>query len=116
MSLLVNGMKMPKEGEYHMTLYVCSDGQAYIDVDSFPVDEDRFDVVSVPTPHGRLIDKDALIADWNFGTSCNDCKRDAYRCQWYEDFSAMDVCCMIEGAPTIIPADNDAAMRKESGE
>lgn len=49
----------------------------------------------------RLIDADALIKDWHFGTSCNSCERDAYKCQNYETYSAMDVCGMIEDAPTI---------------
>lgn len=30
MSVLIKGMEMPPEGEYRMTLYVCSDGSAYI--------------------------------------------------------------------------------------
>lgn len=48
MSVLIDGMTIPKEGEYHMTLYVCSDGSAYVDVASFPVDEDRFKVFPAP--------------------------------------------------------------------
>jgi hypothetical protein len=64
MSILIKDMEMPSEGEYHMTLYVCSDGSAYIDVASFPVDEDRFKAVSVPA-HGRLIDAaDAVETTW----------------------------------------------------
>ena len=58
MSILIKGMEMPKKGEYHMTLYVDSD-IAYIDVESFPEDKDKFEVIQVP-PHGRLIDADAL--------------------------------------------------------
>lgn len=68
MSVLIKGMKMPKEGEYRMTLYVCDDGYAYMDVDSFPVDEDRFDAVPVlaiedlptvaPVKHGKWILQD----------------------------------------------------------
>lgn len=48
MDILIRGMKMPTKGEYHMTLYVCDDGYAYMDVDVFPVDRDRFEVVPVP--------------------------------------------------------------------
>ena len=59
MSILINGVEMPKKGEYHMTLYVDSDS-AYIDVESFPEDKDKFEVSQVP-PHGRLIDADALM-------------------------------------------------------
>lgn len=57
--VLIKGMEMPKKGEYRMTLYVCDDGYAYMDVDLFPVDKDRFEAVPVP-PHGRLIDADVL--------------------------------------------------------
>lgn len=60
MSILIKDMEMPNEGEYHMTFYVCSDGSAYIDVASFPADEDKFEAVPVP-PHGRLIDADELL-------------------------------------------------------
>ena len=73
MSVLIKGLKMPKEGEYRMTLYVCDGGYAYMDVDSFPVDEDRFDAVPVsaiedlpttdPVKHGRWIEiKDDVFA------------------------------------------------------
>ena len=50
--ILIHGMEMPAKGEYHITLYVCDDGYAYMDVDSFPVDRDRFEVVQVPE-HGQ---------------------------------------------------------------
>ena len=49
----------------------------------------------------RLIDADALIESWHLGTSCNTCKRDAYKCEYYDKFSVMDVCGMIEDAPTV---------------
>lgn len=62
MDIMVRGMKMPTKGEYHMTLYVCDDGYAYMDVDLFPVDSNRFEVISVP-PHGRLGDLDRMLAD-----------------------------------------------------
>ena len=90
MAVLIEGMEMPEEGEYHMTLYVCSDGSAYIDVASFPVDGDRFEAVPVP-PHGRLIDADVLqksVPNFGFG----------YR-------RIMQG--VIGVAPTIIPAEED---------
>ena len=59
MGVYIRGMEMPGKGEYHMTLYVCLDGSAYIDVASFPVDEDRFELVPVPE-HGDLIDRNEL--------------------------------------------------------
>ena len=60
MGVYIKGMEMPTEGEYNMTLYVCSDGSAYMDVASFPVDKDRFEAVPVP-PHGRPTDADAFV-------------------------------------------------------
>lgn len=57
--IYIKGMEMPKKGEYRITLYVCDDGYAYMDVDLFPVDKDRFEAVPAP-PHGRLIDADEL--------------------------------------------------------
>lgn len=60
MSVIVKGMKMPKKGEYLMTLYVDSDGSAYIDVESFPDGKDKFEAIQVQ-PHSRLIDANALL-------------------------------------------------------
>ena len=60
MGIYLPNMEMPTEGEYNMTLYVCSDGSAYMDVISFPVDKDKFEAVPVP-PHGRLIEAEPLI-------------------------------------------------------
>ena len=104
MSVLVKGMEMPKEGEYRMTLYVCSDGQAYIDVESLPVDEDRFEVIPVHTPHGRLIDASAMYDRFVADTHGLD-----------GIYDATDLPDMLADMPTIIPADNDAAMKKERG-
>ena len=58
MGIYIPNMEMPREGEYNLTLYVCSDGSAYIDAWSFPKESDKFFAVPVP-PHGRLIDADA---------------------------------------------------------
>ncbi len=46
MSVLIENMIIPPEGEYPITLYVCSDGTAYIDAWSLPQDCDKFPVVS----------------------------------------------------------------------
>ena len=87
MGLYIKGMEMPTKGEYHMTLYVCDDGYAYMDVDLFPVDKDRFEAVHVP-PHGRLIDADTLMPNAK------------YRGE-YDILTAFDVV----AAPTIIPTE-----------
>ena len=73
MSVLIKGMKMPetcdecrfKEGEFDTECYgrgiVCAvDGSSH---------EPRYKgdckLVEIPTPHGRLIDRDALIAAYD---------------------------------------------------
>ena len=63
--ILIKGMKMPPKGEYTATIYVDSDGTAYIDFDSREMDEytvydGKCDLVEVP-PHGRLIDTDSTV-------------------------------------------------------
>ena len=110
MSVYVKNMEMPKEGEYHMTLYVCSDGSAYIDVASFPVDEDRFEAIPVP-PHGRLIDADVLAekhtklayelrgANYDFHTY----ELRGANCNFH-----MTACAWVNSSPTIIPASEEA--------
>ena len=102
MSVLIRGMKMPEEGEYHMTLYVCSDGSAYIDVASFPVDKDRFEAVSIP-PHGRLIDADALDTEILQAGFSYALTRRKLR------YTPGDVRQKIANAPTIIPAEEGEA-------
>jgi hypothetical protein len=94
MSILINGMEMPSEGEYHMTLYVCSDGSAYIDVASFPVDEDRFKAVPVPE-HGDLVDRREAIIDAN---------ERAYDF-WLSDDEVNATIQFLKEQPTIIPAE-----------
>lgn len=55
MSVLIENMIIPSEGEYPITLYVCSDGTAYIDAWSLPQDCDKFPVVSIFTKHGKWV-------------------------------------------------------------
>lgn len=90
MSVLIKGMEMPGKGEYLMTLYVDSDGSAYIDVESFPEDKDKFDAIEVP-PHGRLIDADKLIKLYQ-----PDMNRRIYGGNFIHS---------LEFSPTIIPAE-----------
>lgn len=94
MSILIKNMEMPTEGEYNMTLYVCSDGSAYMDVASLPVDNDKFEVVPVP-PHGDLIERkeahDSLLSGMvmtGYQSRALDCINEIY-------------------VPTIIPASEE---------
>lgn len=86
MSVLIKGMEMPTKGEYHMTLYVCGDGAAYVDVAELPADEDRFEAAPVP-PHGRLGDLDKLVEKIDGIWDCNDMvfKPDDHCCNIPED-------------------------------
>ena len=74
------------------------------------IDEADCPLIELPD-HGDLIDRDALRKDWRFSDSCSRCERDAYRCQYYEEMSTMDVCGMIDDARVVIPAE-----RSEDGE
>ena len=61
MSVLIKGMDMPKAGDtFHFAVTFGYGKMAIID----PTGENGpilFDVSEVPTPHGRLIDADALM-------------------------------------------------------
>lgn len=70
-------------------------------------------VIATELPdHGDLIDRDALRKEWKFSESCNRCERDAYRCQYYEEMSPMDVCGMLDDAPVVIPAERSEDVSK----
>ena len=49
----------------------------------------------------RLIDADALKKEWSMGDTCAECKQDARKCQIDVDFSRMDICSMLDDAPTV---------------
>ena len=54
MSILINGMKMPKNG-----LYQIQDGKIHAYRGKGGKTE-GYDLIEVPTPHGRLVDADKL--------------------------------------------------------
>ena len=49
----------------------------------------------------RLIDADALKKDWGMANRCEDCPRDARDCQYGMVLTRMDVCGMLDDAPTV---------------
>lgn len=49
----------------------------------------------------RLIDGDALKKDWSMANKCEECPQDARKCQYYQNFTRMDICEMLDEAPTI---------------
>ena len=49
----------------------------------------------------RLIDADALKKDWSMANKCEECPQDARKCQYEQNFSRMDICEMLDEAPTV---------------
>lgn len=110
MGVYIEGMEMPAKGEYRMTLYVCDDGYAYMDVDLFPVDKDRFEAVPVP-PHGRLGDFDSftlLVLNWISTQEKAYPHEDSNALAWRLGAKAManQIYRDVKAYPTIIPADS----------
>lgn len=63
MSLILEGINLPKEGEKHqITIY--DNGNTYIITSNRLYETDKKDIeaIQIPTPHGRLIDKDELLS------------------------------------------------------
>ena len=58
MSILIRGMEMP-QGNSTINVLIYADGTVY----TGHVNDSRYSAVSVPTPHGRLIDADAFAAN-----------------------------------------------------
>ena len=49
----------------------------------------------------RLIDADALKKEWGFGDKCEECPQNVRICQYEQEFSRMDICEMLDDAPTV---------------
>ena len=91
MSIIIEGMEMPKPGRYEAVIIVLDKSTAEIAIS--PAEDDigywkEYPIVPVP-PHRRLIDADALLAT-NYGHfgAIDDMAREA-----------------IKNAPTVIPAE-----------
>lgn len=89
MSVLIKGMEMPKRKnsiifETRNGILMCRN----LDV----LDDDWYEVIEVPTPHGRLIDADELEVDTEWS--------DYY--DGYQSYSAMQ----IKYAPTVIESED----------
>ena len=86
MSVFIPGMKMPKKG--FVTVDILSDGRVLLyNTDTV------FKAVEIPTPHGRLIDADALCR-------IDGKDEEGFSCQIVYDWD-------IEEAPTIIEAEGE---------
>ena len=97
MSIIIHGMKMPKDravieihpvGGYACTRYGFVVGR----------------VIELP-PHGRLIDADALLKDHGLETYCPEITRDERPFQYEMFRPTIDFCKWVEDAKTIIPAE-----------
>ena len=49
----------------------------------------------------RLIDADARKKDWSMANKCEECLQDARKCQYEQNFTRMDICEMLDEAPTV---------------
>ena len=58
MSILIKDMEMP-QGNSTINVLIYADGTIY----TGHVDDSRYSAVSVPTPHGDLVDRDKLMVD-----------------------------------------------------
>lgn len=114
MSVLVNGMEMSKScwdckfANHDPFQTRCAiTGWCYMAVDERPSD---CPLVSVPTPHGWLIDADALkcVTIETLEALKKNPKMDRREMHLIAAFGTLGA--MIDDAQTIIPADNDAAM------
>ena len=104
MSLLIKGMDMPKRCLdcpcYDWSDEVCR-GEGVAEAFIIENSEERSEfcpLIEIPTPHGRLIDVDAL--NQKIIETVNSGKPD-------ENFTARDVIQLIEYAPTTIEAEGE---------
>lgn len=96
MSLLINGMEMPKNKEplfYACLLALSADMSC-----EMVFNGKSYHIAEVPAPHGRLIDADAAIARLKH-LYCDGCGCDCSTCSWGAFIE------YIDGRPTIIEAE-----------
>lgn len=104
MSLIIKGMKMPKNGE--MTIAFASDENGentlalLLDTNGKPIEHKG--VAEIPTPHGRLIDADKLQTSIH-GCLCETCE--TFSCEKGRGCLIEDVFNLLDEAPTVIKAE-----------
>lgn len=110
MSVLIKGLKMPQNCDACPMLYeyrFCALTDDHASSIEWKTEEKRMPncpLIELPD-HGDLIDRDALRNEMRLSESCSRCERDAYRCQYYEEMTVMDVCERIDDAPVVIQAE-----------
>lgn len=73
MTILIKGMEMPKKGYKDIRIHADGSWTAY--AETVPYNDIYGAAVEVPTPHGRLIDADAIFEQWyqlNFDRKISD--------------------------------------------
>ena len=60
MSILIKGMEMP-QGNSTINVLIYADGTVY----TGHVNDSQYSAVSVPTPHGDLVDRNELLAEYD---------------------------------------------------
>ena len=114
MSVLIKDMKMPMNcdecplGEYEDSeWFSCSlMNMAYRHMAQC----DRLDdcpLVEIKTPHGDLIDRNALKKDYRMGNDCERCETDWKSCEYDRIYSKMDFCGWLDDAPVVIEAEGE---------
>ncbi len=91
MSVLIKGMEMPKEGTV-LVINSCGEVWSHTWPAMGYIRKDKAKAVEVSTPHGRLIDADAL-------------EKDAEWSDYYDEYTAYSEC-QIGHAPTVIEAED----------
>ena len=91
MSVLIKGMEMP-QGNSTINVLIYADGTVY----TGHVNDSRYSAVSVPTPHGDLVDRNELMTDV-IDSDLDHLQRD----DWEE------VIQIVQDAPTIIEAEEE---------
>ena len=128
MSVIVKGMRMPSEcRECPFAAYYERSGSTWCNAMEKPLMEEplalndqpiKFDgrrprcpLVEIPTPHGRLIDVDALKLEYGMKDDCNDCEREmrgsVKACEYDTVYTKMNFCEWLDDSPAVIEAEED---------
>ena len=106
MSIIIEGIKMPKEGNYEARLNVNRDGTALL----FLYGECGGHAAKEIPPHGRLIDADALMRDiQEHDYLVTDCFNTSDRGM----FTLGIRYAIMEAAQTILDSDNNVPCKKD---
>ena len=105
MSVLIKGMEMPgKRDDFALLVYnLAENGKWVADLCAFDVEQRRLELVEIPTPHGRLIDADALIQRMKT-KYCSKCHKEKER--YCSGCFITTWCHEFTDAPTVVEAED----------